>query len=264
MNLDCYLIGDAQYKIRPASPRRQWMDDTRDAFAYRCMPLTIANSHGWEICCSHGFEAEWTGGAQPEDVVVYPDNGADIEVSGHFGSGILTFASNFVLRTERGYGLWVTGPPNQFKADIQPLSAVVESDWVPVSFTMNWKLFQPGRRIRFSKGEPYCFFFPIKLGLVEQFMPKMMSIDSSPEIKKQFAIAYGKRTLVDHMRRFRQTGKIQTSVEERSLRPMLSKGWYSKGQFPDGSAWTEHRSRVRVTPFEAVKTEEGGQREETP
>jgi Family of unknown function (DUF6065) len=28
---------------------RAWMDATDQRFAYRCLPLNIANAHGWEI-----------------------------------------------------------------------------------------------------------------------------------------------------------------------------------------------------------------------
>ncbi len=37
--------------IRPAESKRQWMDDSPQSYAYRCLPLTIANTHGWEILC---------------------------------------------------------------------------------------------------------------------------------------------------------------------------------------------------------------------
>ena len=33
----------------------------------------------------------------------------------------------------------VTGPFNQPKDAIQPLTAIVETDWAPFTFTMNWK-----------------------------------------------------------------------------------------------------------------------------
>jgi hypothetical protein len=32
---------------------------------YRCLPLTMANTTGWEILCPFGFTAEWNGGPQP-------------------------------------------------------------------------------------------------------------------------------------------------------------------------------------------------------
>jgi hypothetical protein len=41
------------------SVERGWMDATGDSFAYRCLPLAVANAHGWEILCVRGFIARW-------------------------------------------------------------------------------------------------------------------------------------------------------------------------------------------------------------
>ena len=46
------IYSRAGHKIIAGQSRRQWMDETRHRHAYRCLPLTIANSMGWEITCS--------------------------------------------------------------------------------------------------------------------------------------------------------------------------------------------------------------------
>jgi hypothetical protein len=48
MDLICYLQPGWASTIRPASATRDWMDRTQSSFAYRCLPLNVANSHGWE------------------------------------------------------------------------------------------------------------------------------------------------------------------------------------------------------------------------
>jgi hypothetical protein len=47
MDLIGYLIDDRTVDIRPARDRRNWMNETQDSYAYRCLPLSIANDHGW-------------------------------------------------------------------------------------------------------------------------------------------------------------------------------------------------------------------------
>src|SRR3954449_12981067 len=46
--------------------RRDWMDDTPNKFAYRCLPLTIANQTGWFVYNPVGFTAVWTGKTAPK------------------------------------------------------------------------------------------------------------------------------------------------------------------------------------------------------
>ena len=183
-----YHLSSPPPSIQAADPRRNWMDETWDRYAYRCLPLAIANAHGWHILSPLGFVATWNGGDAPKDVSVIPDPGQDLSAvpTGHFGSGTLTFHVGGLVRTPPGWNLWVGGPPNEPKDAIAPLSGVVETDWAPVSFTMNWRFTRPGQTIRFEKGEPFCFFFPIKRGSVEQFSPIMTHISVNPNLNKLY------------------------------------------------------------------------------
>ena len=44
-----------------------------------------------------------------------------------------------------GWNTFVTGPMNGIKDGIAPLSGVIETDWSPYSFTMNWRFTRPGK-----------------------------------------------------------------------------------------------------------------------
>jgi hypothetical protein len=57
MDLIAYLHPGWAPLVRPAPATRPWRDDTPKAFAYRCLPLKIANGHGWEVLNPWGFEA---------------------------------------------------------------------------------------------------------------------------------------------------------------------------------------------------------------
>ena len=96
---------------------------------------------------------------------------ANLGVISHFGNGTVTINQKVMIRTPPGYSLWVTGPVNEFKDGVQPMSGVIETDWIPFPFTMNWKFTRPNVTIRFEKDEPYCFFFPIRRDLVESCDP---------------------------------------------------------------------------------------------
>src|SRR5690554_1706288 len=71
MELICYRTSlSHEVQIRPAPKRRTWMDQTPEWFAYRCLPLSIANAHGWEILCPASFEVVWDGRPSKEGVTV--------------------------------------------------------------------------------------------------------------------------------------------------------------------------------------------------
>ncbi|WP_256375668.1 DUF6065 family protein [Chelativorans sp. J32] len=59
--LTAYVVDGHDVRIRPAPLEREWMDNTDQRFAYRCLPLNIANAHGWELLCTTAFSAIWDG-----------------------------------------------------------------------------------------------------------------------------------------------------------------------------------------------------------
>ena len=133
--------------VRKASPQRDWMDATHHRFAYRCLPLVIANQAGWMISCPATFRAHWSGGSGLSAITIHIPEGQggygplppQLFIASHFGSGVLTFSLPYLFRTSPGYNLWVKGPVNMIKDGIQPLEGMVETDWAHATFTMNWK-----------------------------------------------------------------------------------------------------------------------------
>jgi Family of unknown function (DUF6065) len=138
VQLIAYAIDGHHIEIRPAPIDRDWMDRTDQRFAYRCLPLNIANAYGWEILCSSGFVAVWNGEDGLPAVSIVPDSDAPPPAVSHFGHGVLTFHVPCLFRTEPGFDLMVQGPINRPKDAIAALSGAIETDWSPYSFTMNW------------------------------------------------------------------------------------------------------------------------------
>ena len=150
---------------------------------------------GWWLPCPASFIACWDGGLgrrtckslsdPPAESAGVPGFFAPIVVSAdmpsplvqatritsHFGNGIVTFSIPYLFRTPRGINLWVKGRRNYFKDGVQPLEGIVETDWLPATFTMNWKLTRPNHSVRFERGEPICMVVPIPRGLAEQLEP---------------------------------------------------------------------------------------------
>ncbi len=84
MKLTAYVTDGHTIDIRPAPAERPWMDETENRHAYRYLPLTMANAHGWEILCTDGFSAIWTGSRSLDAVTVTPDVGAAPVALSHF------------------------------------------------------------------------------------------------------------------------------------------------------------------------------------
>lgn len=181
-------------KIEPAAVRRDWMEATPYRFAYRCLPLNIANAHGWHILNPSGFRCRWNGGAEQSAVEFEYENPQDPPAVSHFGSGIVTFHIPAVITTPEGVSTFCTGPINRPKAGIYPMSGVIETDWLQFTFTMNWQVMEPDTWIEFEKDEPYCMIFPVRLDDIEGYEMEIRSIEESPELQAGFE-AYSKSRL---------------------------------------------------------------------
>jgi hypothetical protein len=186
--LDCFALSGRPPEIVPGRPQRGWMDRFNERHPYRCLPLSMANTTGWDILCPMSFTAEWNGGKGIEDIRLTPDRPhpdfTDL-VKSHFMEGVLTFHTGYLFRTSPGWDMIVGGAPNHFKDGIQPLVGLVETDWLPFPFTMNWMFTRPGR-VRFEKGEPFCFISLTPHRALEHVQPVRRSMASEPDLRHQY------------------------------------------------------------------------------
>lgn len=187
MDIACFLQPGWDPMISPAAPTREWMDGTAHKFAYRCLPLSIANSYGWSIASPCTFDAWWQGGIDTRHVLIDIKDGFDPHLgpASVFGNGVLTFHVSGIFRTPPGWAIYLGGPPNQDKPGIAPLTGIVETDWSPYTASMNWRFNARNKRIRFQKGEPICQFFPVRLDALEECDPKLVPIETDPELQRQ-------------------------------------------------------------------------------
>lgn len=228
MKLTCYALADPPLPLRAAPPSRDWMDRIPDRHAYRCLPLAIANAHGWEVGCVCDLEIEWDGGPHARNLTVRALDGfkqLPQFVVTHFAFGIVTFHLTYLFRTEPGWNTVATGPTNLPKDGIAPLTGVIETDWLPYPFTMNWQMTRPGR-VRFQRDEPICLVYPVSAGGVSETEPVIRNLADDPELMEQ-AMAWKTRR-DEFMQRF--------NAGDRTAR---KDGWqrdYFLGRRADGAA----------------------------
>lgn len=244
MKLECHTTSEPgavrEFEVRPAPAERPWIEATPQRFAARCLPLLIANSHGWEILLKDRCEVTWTGGDGVDDLAVDTESGSDLYAASHFGEGIVTFRIHALFRTEPGFNLWVGGPVNRFKDGAQALTGVVETDWSPITFTMNWKITRSFHPIVFERDEPICHIFPVPRGLVDDVQPVLTSIDSDTDLKRDYELA-------------RDSRRAFIKGLERGDPETVAQGWqkeYFRGKFASGrSPVAGHQTKLSPKPF---------------
>ncbi len=257
------IFDNSNMTISTAPVDRDWMDGSPQRFAYRCLPLAIANQAGWFIHCPASFSAVWDGGPYRQNVRLDFETPAtpvqanpwaisvdsvtvsaiaaarDDRIVGHFGVGTITFSIPFLFRTPPGINLWVKGPANWIKDGVQPLEGIVETDWLPATFTMNWKLTRPHHPVRFEKGEPICMLVPVPRRLAESLTPEYRPLQGEPALQKEY------------LEWLKARADFLQGLEKREPEA-VKRGWqrdYVHGIMPSGQRAPEHQTRLSLKEF---------------
>jgi hypothetical protein len=227
-------------RLTPATSGRPWMDTSRERFAYRCLPLLIANQAGWFVLNSHAFRATWTGSEDASGVLInYLSGSPPYPITSHFGHGIITWNLLYLFRTPPGYNLLVRGPANWPKDGAYALEGIVETDWCAATFTMNWKLPRANQPVTFEIDEPFCMIVPQKRGELEAFNPIVRSISTDPETAR----GYGR--WVNSRSSFLADLKVPGSEAARE-------GWqrhYFLGTLVGGTRALAHQTKLKLREF---------------
>jgi hypothetical protein len=234
-------------ELVPASRERGWMDSTRERFANRCLPLLLANQAGWLVVSSARVRARWNGGAGADAIEFeYGDSESQFRPTSHFGHGIVTWSLPFLFRTPPGFNLLIRGPVNCPKHGIAALEGIVETDWSPTTFTINWKFTRPRLWATFEEGEPVGMLVPQRRGELDEFVPKMVPIAAAPdELWTAYHSWWQNRLAFNADLRFPGSSARQA-------------GWqkdYFRGKLPDGSAAPQHETRMRLRSFTRAEEE---------
>ncbi len=234
------LSPSSGWEISPATYQRQWMDETPGRGAYRCLPLSMANQAGWFIRSPFAFTAVWSGEVAQSAVSLTFDDDAAGEaakaIMSHFGNGIITFRLPFLFRTPPGVGLLVRGAPNWPLINFAALEGLVETDWNPASFTMNWKILEPDKPARFEKEWPACFVQAFDLDLPERLGAERKPLRDSPGNEADHLVWKSSRAAF-----------LETLEQRRG-------GWqkdYFQGTDAQGRQVESHRTNYQLAAFEA-------------
>jgi hypothetical protein len=152
-----------------------------------------------------------------------------------FAHGIVTFYLSYLFRTEPGWSLLATGPFNRPKDGIAPLTGIIETDWLPYPFTMNWQMTRPGK-VRFDKDEPFCFVFPVQVRAAVETQPEIRNLADDPALEAQANAWQQHRD--EFLARARDPAALKQAWQL----------FYFRGKLPDGTAGgaDAHMSKLRL------------------
>ena len=241
-----YNIEDRPLIIKPGQRQRQWMDDTPGSFAYRCLPLSMANMTGWDIFASDDFIISWDGTQDQRGLNIHHPNNKSGYITSTFGSGIFTVHTGMLFKTEKEWDMLVTGSPNHTVSWADPLAGVVETWWNDFTFTMNWKLHTAGTYM-WNIETPLCRVLPIpaEYDIVTEV------IDLKDDAEKQAAYqqwADDRTRIVEEIDQVYSTGVDGETVKAGQPKTEWEKNYYT-GKRKNGEMISGHKIKRTFPQF---------------
>jgi len=240
LQITAYEVIEQPMALRVAQRARDWIEELPERFAYRCLPLAIANQVGWEILNPVTFTASWNGKDGLDAIRIRFHGDASPLIGSHFGHGVLTFTPGYLFRTTKSHNLYVKGPANRPRDGIAALEGLIETDWAPFSFTMNWQFTRKRHKVTFAQGEPICTIVPYPRHYARKFEPVVRSLSDNPGLYRQYVDWRDDRLRFNQ--ELRETGSAAAK-----------KGWqrtYMKGQDQSGNTFAGHETKIQMKEFE--------------
>jgi hypothetical protein len=153
----------------------------------------------------------------------------------NFARGVATFHLDYLFRTDPGWDLMATGPFNRPKDNAAPLTGIIETDWLPYPFTMNWQLLRPGRVV-FEEDEPFCLIIPIRKQALIGCQPEIRSLSDDPELSRQH----------EEFRVARDAFMQRFLAGDAAAIKQAWQRYYFLGRHPDGTEADNHLSKLRL------------------
>ena len=239
LQITAYEVVEEPMPLRTAQRARDWIEEMPERFAYRCLPLAIVNQVGWEILNPVPFTARWNGKDGLDAIKISFHKESSALIGSHFGHGVLTFSMGYLFRTTKSHNLWVKGPANRPKDGIAPLEGIIETDWAPFTFTMNWQFTRKRHKVTFEKDEPIATVIPYPRHYVRKFDPVLKNLNENPKLYQQYVDWRD-----DRMKFNEELQKPGTEAEKQ--------GWqrtYMKGEDQSGNTFAGHETKVQMKDF---------------
>jgi hypothetical protein len=239
LQITAYEVVADPMPLVTAQRGREWIEALPDRFAYRCLPLAMANQVGWEILNPVPFTARWNGKDGLDAISIRFHDKESALIGSHFGHGVLTFSLGYLFRTSKSHNLYAKGPANRPKDGIAPLEGLIETDWAPFTFTMNWQVTRKRHKVTFDKDEPICCVLPYPRHYIRKFDAELKNLNENAKLYQQYVDWRNKRMTFNE--------ELQQEGTEAH-----KKGWqrtYMKGSDQKGNIFAGHQTKMHLQDF---------------
>ena len=179
MTFKVYKHPDYDTDFFVLKPNRDWMDESIDRQAYKCLPVTLANCLGWSFSI-------------PEDIsfILHSStNTVEILSGSKYSSvdrtnGTISFISGLTIQSETPTSLLIMPVPNQFIDGVSPFTSIVNTSVLRAPIPSAWKVTKYDEKITIKTGTPIAAIIPLSLTKLQDTQFQVMDLPLNDEYFK--------------------------------------------------------------------------------
>ncbi len=228
-SINVYQPKNSKVNFSTVPIKRDWMDNTFDKHAYRCFPVSLANTLGWTFSYPEDISFIWDGISDSSDSHVKVLNGEEYVFTNR-ANATISFNSTLNFRTDENVSLLLMPVPNQFIDGVQGFTTIISTSVLDTALPYAWKITKANEVITIPANTPIVSIVPISLTDIQNTEVNLHDENFSQEYYQKIS-EYGKRSgeitkggewtnfyrdAVDHL------GNKQGSHETKSLKLKFS------------------------------------------
>jgi hypothetical protein len=153
---------DLSVNLKQTRLKRDWMDETDNAHAYHCFPVSLANSIGYEISFPKEISFIWDGISDSTSEHVTILSGNEYVSSGR-ANATISFNTGLFFKTDENITLLGMPVPNLFIDGVQSFTSLISSSFYINSFPCAWRITRANEVITIPANQPIVTILPIPL-----------------------------------------------------------------------------------------------------
>lgn len=157
-----FIPNDDFGSINNLSVKRDWMDETYDAHAYKCFPVSLTNQLGWAISFPEDISFIWDGISDTSSEHVKIIKGSKYAYTTR-SNATVSFHTGIFFETDVDTTLLTMPAPNFFVDGATPFTTLMSTSFFKGELPVVWRITRPNVEITIKAGTPIASVLPINL-----------------------------------------------------------------------------------------------------
>lgn len=148
--------------LRQTRIKRDWMENTWEKHAYKCFPVSLANTIGYELSLPIDVSFIWDGVDDSSSDHVKILSGEEY-IHNSRGNATVSFKTGIMIKSENNISFLHMPVPNLFNDNYQAFTTVISTSFFDQEFPSAIKILKANEVITIKAGEPFVTLLPISL-----------------------------------------------------------------------------------------------------